>query len=113
MTVGCLGLAESDPAIAGAVVNLQPDRPGFEERFVEACDRRFFVGIRFRPIASYDLAGSTLRKSVERLCRGGTAIEFGAKTAAQKAAFAHLAREFSEGTWIVDHCGHPDSRSLH
>lgn len=100
-------LAMQSPLIAGVVLNLQPDLPGFAARLKRFAKREKFVGVRFRPIDDYDLNGDQLRRSIRQLSERGKCIEFGARTADQKAAFARLAADFPSSTWILDHSGHP------
>lgn len=102
-----LDLAASESLICGAVLNLQPDTSGFEERLARASEVDKFVGIRLRPIESYDLSSSSMQRSFGLLERAGKTIEFGAKNSDKKMQFAELAQRYPDTTWILDHCGHP------
>lgn len=107
-------LATHESRIAGVVLNLQPDLPGFAERLARYEAHPKFVGIRLRPIDHYDLGSQRLADSLGMLADCGKTVEFGAKSAEQKAAFAGLARTHAATTWILDHCGHPpaDGRAV-
>ena len=107
-----LQLSTGEKLIKGVVLNLQPDRPGFGERADRASESRKFVGIRLRPIEQYDLSSATLHRSLRYLARLGKSVEFGAKSPGKKKAFAYLAGKHPDLTWILDHCGHPQSGSV-
>lgn len=102
-----MNLANRQASIKGVVLNLQPDTPGFEQRFDSAMAHEKFVGIRFRPIEQYDFTNHLLHQSITMLETRGKTIEFGAKTALHKDIFAQLARQYRGITWILDHGGHP------
>ncbi len=106
-----LQMAQSEPSVLGVVANLQPDLDGFDGRLERAIQSPKFVGVRLRPISEYDLSSSRLKRSLRQLESNARSIEFGAKTPAQKLAFAQLAAEFSDTSFILDHAGHPDSSS--
>ena len=93
-------------------LNLQPDKPGFEERLDRASESSKFVGIRLRPIEQYDLSSTTLLRSLRYLARHGKSVEFGAKSPGKKKEFAYLAGKYPDVTWILDHCGHPQGVSI-
>ena len=107
-----LELAASEPMIAGAVLNLQPDQPRFELRLNRACKSPAFLGIRLRPISLYDLSSRLLRKHFGLLAKQGRSVELGAPEHTDKRSFAELAGAFPEITWILDHAGHPGNASL-
>lgn len=103
-----LALAANEPLIAGCVLNLQPDLAGFEARLNTALQFDKFVGVRLRPIESYDLSSAELLRSFSLLQQNGRTIEFGATSPLLKTQFADLAQRFPETTLVLDHCGHPD-----
>ena len=107
-----LDLSAGERLIKGVVLNLRPDRPGFEERLDKASESGKFVGIRLRPIEQYDLSSAMLHRSLRCLARHGKSIEFGAKSLGKKQEFAYLARRYPDLTWILDHCGHPQDVSV-
>ncbi len=100
-------LARGSSLIEAVVLNLQPDTRGFESRLEQALTVEKFVGIRLRPIETYNLQSPELLQSFGLLQQEGKTIEFGAKTLVLKESFARLAAQFDETTWILDHCGHP------
>jgi L-fuconolactonase len=102
-----LELAMTDPFISGVVLNLQPDKPGFESRLESASKYDAFVGIRLRPIEEYDLASPSLHRSFFLIEKVNKTIEFGAATCDAKHQFANIAKTFPGIRWILDHCGHP------
>ena len=106
-----LQMAQSEPGVLGVVANLQPDLDGFDARLARAMQSPKFVGVRLRPLSEYDLSSTRLKHSLRQLESNARSIEFGAKTPAQKLAFAQLAAEFSDTSFILDHAGHPDSSS--
>lgn len=107
-----LELSAGEELIKGVVLNLQPDRPGFEGRLARASESDKFVGVRMRPIERYDLSSAALHRSLACLERHGKTVEFGAKSVEKKKEFAELAGKYPNVTWILDHCGHPQSASI-
>jgi predicted TIM-barrel fold metal-dependent hydrolase len=107
-----LRLAGSEPIIAGVVLNLQPDQPGFHSRLERACESPGFLGIRLRPIRLYDLSSQLLREHFGLLAKQSRSVELGAPEHTDKLSFAELASAFPNITWILDHAGHPGSASL-
>ncbi len=102
-----LDLSAREKLVKGVVLNLQPDKPGFEDRLDRASESGKFVGIRLRPIEQYDLSSTTLHRSLRYLAHHGKSVEFGAKSPGKKKEFAYLAGKYPDLTWILDHCGHP------
>lgn len=106
-----LALASQSPTIAGVVLNLQPDQPGFPARLERASEFSVFAGIRLRPIRCYDWSSSALLANLKLTARQGKSIEFGAVDDALKDKFAELSGRFDTTTWILDHAGHPATDS--
>jgi L-fuconolactonase len=106
-----LRLAEAEPFLAGVVLNLRPDEAGFIERMNKACESGPFLGIRLRPIVSYDLQSERLLRNLRVLGEAGKTVEFGAPTAAGKSAFARCAARAPGTTFLLDHAGHPALQS--
>ena len=98
--------------VSGVVLNLQPDQEAFAHRFERACSVPEFLGIRLRPIESYDLECTQLRRNFKELGLAARTVEFGAKAPSQKKSFAELAKSLPGVTWILDHCGHPTLSSV-
>lgn len=102
-----LDLTLNEPIVIAAVLNLQPDKAGFESRLEAASKYKGFVGIRLRPIEEYDLSSDLLHRSFALLQKMQKTVEFGATNGATKRRFAELATKYPEMHWILDHCGHP------
>ncbi|HKJ16602.1 MAG TPA: amidohydrolase family protein [Xanthomonadales bacterium] len=110
-TEDLLRLADSDPFLLGVVGNLRPDLDGFAARLEAASSRFRFLGVRLRPIESFNLRSPALIRNLAMLAAAGKSLELGAPQIEQLEALPTLLTRLPDIRFILDHAGHPSINS--
>jgi len=106
-TEDLMRLADSVPFLLGVVGNLRPDLDGFAARLKAALSRVKFLGIRLRPIDSFDLSSLALIRNLAMLAAAGKSLELGTPRIEQLEALPALLKRLPDVRFILDHAGHP------